>query len=165
MPSPPPRPASLALLVLLVLTAAAWPSAPRPAAASPAEENPAQERARFAVCGPGPRVTCVVDGDTFWLRRTKIRIADINAPEVGHPACADEARLGAAATRRLTELLNAGPFTLTIEGSRATDRYGRALRVVMRDGESLGLALEREGLAERWKGRRGDWCAGAGQPS
>jgi len=116
------------------------------------------ETAAFGLCaGPG-RVTCVVDGDTFWYRGTKIRIADINAPEVSHPGCAYEARLAAAATRRLTELLNAGPFSLATEG-RETDRYGRALRVVMRGGQSIGSVLEREGLAEHWHGRRGDWCA------
>jgi len=117
-----------------------------------------REAAAFSRCnGPG-RVTCVVDGDTFWYRGLKIRIADINAPELGHPSCAFEARLAESATRRLTELLNAGPFTLAVEG-RETDRYGRALRVVLRGGRSLGEVLEREGLAEHWHGRRGDWCA------
>lgn len=116
------------------------------------------ERAAFALCeGPG-RVTCVVDGDTFWYRGVKIRIADINAPEVSHPGCEREARLGAAATQRLKVLLNAGRFSLAT-GDRDTDRYGRALRVVMRGGVSLGSVLEREGLAEHWRGKRGDWCA------
>ena len=31
-------------------------------------------------------------------------------------------------------------------------------RIVTRDGESLGDALVREGLAETWQGRRGSWC-------
>jgi len=100
----------------------------------------------------------VVDGDTFWYRGLKVRIADINAPELSHPGCAYEAQLAEAATRRLTQLLNAGPFSLEVEG-RETDRYGRALRVVMRGGKSLGAVLEREGLAEHWRGRRSDWCA------
>jgi len=118
---------------------------------------PDHDFARFANChGPG-RVTCVVDGDTFWYAGTKIRIADINAPEVGHPGCNREAVLGAAATRRLTELLNAGPFSLEVQG-REVDRYGRALRVVTRRGASLGAVLEAEGLAEHWQGRRGNWC-------
>jgi micrococcal nuclease len=111
----------------------------------------------FDVCPPGPRVTCVVDGDTFWLDGVKIRIADINTPETSQPSCPLEAELGARATRRLAQLLNAGPFELHVQG-RETDRYGRALRVVMRDGKSLGAVLEAEGLAEHWKGRRGDWC-------
>jgi endonuclease YncB( thermonuclease family) len=33
----------------------------------------------------------VVDGDTFWYQGTKIRIADINAPEVSHPGCPQKA--------------------------------------------------------------------------
>ncbi len=54
-------------------------------------------------------------------------------------------------------LLNEGPFTLLREG-RDEDRYGRALRVILRDGRSLGAILVEEGLAEQWQGRRGDWC-------
>ena len=119
------------------------------------------EAARFGLCsGPG-RVTCVVDGDTFWYRGDKIRIADINAPEVSHPGCAREAALGKAATARLLALLNRGPFSLApdpADPGRDHDRYGRLLRPVTRDGASVGAALVREGLAERWKGYRGNWC-------
>jgi len=116
------------------------------------------ETARFGLCsGPG-RVTCVVDGDTFWYRGDKIRIADINAPEVSHPGCAREATVGARATGRLVALLNRGPFSLE-PYRRDRDRYGRLLRTVTRDGASVAEALVREGLAEVWKGRRGDWCA------
>ena len=125
---------------------------------SAAASLPDSARARFEICAPGPRVTCVVDGDTFWLKGTKIRIADINTPETSQPGCAAEAELVKRATRRLVELLNAGPFALEVNG-RETDRYGRALRVVTRKGRSLGAILEAEGLAEHWKGRRSDWCA------
>ena len=113
----------------------------------------------FARCGTGPRVTCVVDGDTFWYRGTKIRIADINAPEVSTPACPVEAALGERATRRLGEWLAAGPFKLR-PVARDVDRYGRKLRLVTRAGSSVGAMLEAEGLAQPWRGRRGDWCAG-----
>ena len=114
--------------------------------------------AAFALCAPGPRTTCVVDGDTFWLNGEKVRIADINAPETHGAACASEAARGQAATRRLIALLNAGPFQLTTEG-RERDRYGRLLRTVLRGGRSLGGQLVAEGLAEPWQGRRGNWCA------
>jgi micrococcal nuclease len=114
--------------------------------------------AAFALCASGPRTTCVVDGDTFWLNGEKVRIADINAPETHEAACAEERALGQRAARRLAQLLNAGAFTLAIEG-RAADRYGRALRVVRRDGRSLGDQLIAEGLAEPWRGKRSDWCA------
>lgn len=144
--------AGLAVLLAAALSGRAILAEPRPIAAADTEA------ARFAPCEGPVRVTCVVDGDTFWYRGLKIRITDINAPELSHPSCAYEARLAEAATRRLTDLLNAGSFTLAVEG-RETDRYGRALRVVRRGGRSLGEVLEREGLAEHWQGRRGDWCA------
>lgn len=113
--------------------------------------------ALFALCAPGPRTTCVVDGDTFWLEGEKVRIADINAPETHGAGCAYEQQLGDAATARLIVLLNAGPFALEA-GSRDRDKYGRALRTVVRNGRSLGAELVAEGLAETWKGRRSSWC-------
>ena len=113
--------------------------------------------AAFALCAEGPRTTCVVDGDTFWLNGEKVRIADINAPETHGAGCPAEQLLGERATRRLVALLNAGPFTLEVEG-RQTDRYGRQLRIVKRGGRSLGRQLVSEGLAEPWHGRRSDWC-------
>ena len=113
--------------------------------------------ATFALCAEGARTTCVVDGDTFWLNGEKVRIAVINAPETHSAGCPAEQALGDRATRRLIGLLNVGPFTLDIEG-RATDRYGRSLRVVRRGGRSLGGQLVSEGLAEQWRGRRSDWC-------
>lgn len=123
--------------------------------------GPDSETAHFALCDGPVRVTCVVDGDTIWYHGEKIRIADINAPEVSEPDCASEAALGARATDRLLALLNQGPFTLAAnsDGSgRDHDKYGRALRVVTRDGASLGETLVDEGLAEEWKGYRGSWC-------
>jgi micrococcal nuclease len=143
---------SLAIALLPLVAAFLGLSAPAVSAAMADHET-----ARFGLCsGPG-RVTCVVDGDTFWYRGQKIRIADINAPEVSHPGCAQEEALGKAATGRLVALLNQGPFSLAA-GKRDQDRYGRLLRTVTRDGASVGVTLVREGLAETWKGYRGDWC-------
>lgn len=128
-----------------------------PAAAQRTNARPDTASARFAICGAGTRVTCVVDGDTFWLNGTKIRIADIDTPEVSSPKCAAELQRGRMATQRLTGLLNAGPFTLE-PADRAQDRYGRALYVVTRGGTSVGGALVDEGLAV-WYGKgRPDWC-------
>lgn len=113
---------------------------------------------RFSLCGSGSRVNCVVDGDTFYYRGEKIRVADINTPEVSEPKCAAEARLAAKATKRFQALLNAGPIELR-HGDRDEDRYGRKLRTVHRNGRSLGDALVAEGLAHPWRGRKEDWCA------
>ncbi|KPP83643.1 nuclease homologue [Erythrobacter sp. HL-111] len=135
------------------------------------ERNPAEafaphartsdrETARFPLCPErGRRVTCIVDGDTIWYRGEKIRLVGFDTPEVFSPACPREAALGERATRRLQELLNAGPFSLepNPEG-RARDRYGRSLMMVTRGGANLGEVLLREGLAERYGGARREWC-------
>jgi len=113
--------------------------------------------ATFSLCTSAPRTTCVVDGDTIWLNGEKIRIADINTPETHRPGCTFEKTLGNAATLRLVALLNDGPFELKKTG-RNRDRYGRLLRTVTRNGASLGDQLVAEGLAERWSGKRSNWC-------
>ena len=111
----------------------------------------------FAVCGMVRR-TCVIDGDTFWLRGEKIRIADIDTPEISEPKCDWEYDRGIEARDRLVALLNEGPFDLSPIGARDTDQYGRKLRVVTRTGYSLGDKLVGEGLARTWTGRREPWC-------
>ena len=121
----------------------------------PASSHVAQQA--FPVCAGGRRVTCVVDGDTFWLDGVKIRIADIDTPEISKPGCSAEAALGARATVRLAELLVEGPFELSA-ADRDEDRYGRKLRIVSRQGQSLGEILVQEGLAHRWGGPQRTWC-------
>ena len=112
----------------------------------------------LTLCPEGPRDKCVVDGDTFWLGGEKIRIADIDTPEVSEPRCPAEKARGDRATLRLLALLDAGPFELHQVGTRDRDRYGRLLRVVTRGGRSLGDQLVAEGLARTWTGRREPWC-------
>ncbi len=81
-----------------------------------------------------------------------------STPPETHPArCTEEAALGEEATNRLAAWLNEGAFDLeTID--RDTDRYGRKLRIVTRNGESVGDMLVGEGLARRWEGYRRPWC-------
>lgn len=160
--APPP-----AAVDALVAPPAAAPSPPQPDK-EPASEQPVAFKpvqadaadsvdAHFARCTQ-VRVTCVVDGDTFWLNGVKIRVADYDAPEISEPHCPSELALGQRATDRFIELLNQGPFQLAVEGSRDEDRYGRSLRVVMRGGKSVGDALVAEGLAHPWVGHKLPWC-------
>lgn len=114
--------------------------------------------ARFTLCDGPVRANCVVDGDTFWFRGEKIRIADINAPEISEPRCDAERQVGEIARDRLLAMLNDGAFSLTA-GWRDEDRYGRKLRTVWRSGESIGEQLVAEGLAARWIQPRRNWCA------
>ncbi len=125
--------------------------------ALPASNSADTENASFGFCHKGGGYNCVVDGDTFYYRGTKIRIADIDTPET-HPArCPYEQQLGDAATQRLKDLLNNGAFSI-VRIDRDTDRYGRALRIVKRNDESIGAILVNEGLARWYVGGRRSWC-------
>ncbi|OYX04765.1 MAG: hypothetical protein B7Z15_17375 [Rhizobiales bacterium 32-66-8] len=108
----------------------------------------------YPVCDAGARVTCVVDGDTFWLRGEKIRISNIDAPEMD-AACDAELRLALVSMRRLGELLASGRLYIRREG---LDRNGRTLATIAIDGEDIGDQLVAEGLARTWTGRREPWC-------
>lgn len=74
------------------------------------------------------------------------------------PKCPEEAKLGAQATQRMLALVNEGAFSVSMSSSRDEDRYGRKLRVLSRDGRSLGGILVSEGLARQWTGSRQPWC-------
>lgn len=114
--------------------------------------------ASFGFCTGGSGRNCVIDGDTFILEGVRIRIADIDAPEIHPPRCAIEERLGIAARDRLHDLLNTGGFRLHSIPGRDEDQFGRKLRVVVRNGQSIGDHLVGEGLARTWSGRREPWC-------
>ena len=98
----------------------------------------------------------VIDGDTFDLNGTRIRVAGIDAPET-HPArCPQEAQLGEAATQKLAELLRGRP--LWVSGIKV-DRWGRSVAVVRVNGEDVADAMIGSGLARNYDGKpRQVWC-------
>ncbi len=109
----------------------------------------------FPICDRGGHGNCVIDGDTFTLDGTKIRIANIDAPELHPPRCETEAILGLRAKRRLSELLNGTPIVLG-RVDHDLDIYGRQLRTVSVGGRDVGEILVTEGLARY--GFRHPWC-------
>jgi micrococcal nuclease len=119
---------------------------------------------QFTRCGRGRGFACVIDGDTFKLGQRKVRIIGIDAPETHPSRCAKEAELGEAATARLRELLNEGPFAMTAPVYGEKDRYGRDLRAISRklpDGSEQSIAsdMRESGLARRYLGGfKSGWC-------
>ena len=111
----------------------------------------------FVECVSAGQQECVIDGDTFRHGGETIRIADIDAPEVFDYGCASEKALGERAMARLLTLLNAGPIESVAAGPDE-DAQGRKLRIVTRDGDSLGMMLMAEGLARPGNGARQGWC-------
>lgn len=111
----------------------------------------------------------VIDGDTLKIRGERIRISNLDAPELPPGAeCWAEAGLAIAAADRLQEFVNIAR-SIEIE-RRGRDQYGRTLARVSLNGHDVGEALIKLGLASGWTGRRWDWCGSprydaAGAPS
>lgn len=117
----------------------------------------------FHICTPGENrhtASCVVDGDTLWYNGSKIRMEHIDAPEVENYDCPAEKALGDKATARLTDLLNAGGWTLQRDGNRERDKYGRFLLTLHTASGTIEGEMISEGLAHPYdgKGKRPGWC-------
>jgi endonuclease YncB( thermonuclease family) len=110
--------------------------------------------AAMPICGSGKRVTCVVDGDTFWLGGVKYRLKDVDAPEA-HGKCRDERRLAKKATEALSGFLGRGKMHLATHGRGL---YGRVLVTVSIGGVDAGEWLVRNGYARRWPDGQKWWC-------
>ncbi|WP_199178670.1 thermonuclease family protein [Acidimangrovimonas sediminis] len=105
------------------------------------------------ICGSGYRVNCVVDGDTVWLRREKIRLADIDAPEL-QARCHQE-RVGALKAQARLAVLLTGKVTIKRHGK---GYYGRTLATLYAHGRDVNAEMVREGLARPYGGHRRPWC-------
>ncbi|MBZ3695495.1 MULTISPECIES: thermonuclease family protein [Phyllobacterium] len=120
----------------------------------------------------------VIDGDTVALPckpetgfkhgcAVKVRLKDIDTPEVSHPTCENELAKGLEAKARLRELISGE--LVTIKHTGEIDRYGRSLGwLVLQDGSDIGAILFGEGLALEWTAgarskaaRISHWCGAA----
>lgn len=100
----------------------------------------------------------VHDGDSLRCNGERIRIANIDAPEVaGSPKCERrpvprsawcDPAAGEAARRALAGLLRGRKITIVRTG---TDPYGRTLALVYADGIDAGAWLVDQGLARPWR--------------
>lgn len=100
----------------------------------------------------------MIDGDTFRYKGNEVRIADLDAPEIFSPECSAERALGIQAKQELLYQLNKGPFQLVRAGLDEKDVYRRDLKLVRRDGQSLGETLVSKGVARQWPGSDRSWC-------
>ncbi|MGN6487333.1 MAG: thermonuclease family protein [Devosia sp.] len=111
--------------------------------------------ADFRTCKGGHRVTCVVDGDTFWLKGEKIRLEGYDSPEMGPPKCSRPAVGAIEARDALTQLLNSGTVELK---RRGVDRYGRTLARVMINGQDITDTMIGAGHGRRYQRGQQSWC-------
>jgi micrococcal nuclease len=148
--------ARLALLLAILAGLILYndPSLIRPA---PEPGKPERVSETFIPCAAARAFACVVDGDSFRLGTRKIRIRGIDAPE-REGACPVETALAARSTKALLRELNRGPFVMTAARRDERDQYGRELRILTRDGRSIGEALVEAGMAHDYRGKKLSWC-------
>lgn len=99
----------------------------------------------------------VHDGDTIRCGRERVRIANIDAPELpDSPKCHDrrvsyawcDYRAGEASRVALVRLMSRGRVMIE---RLETDRYGRTLATVSVNGVDAGDYLISQGLAKPWR--------------
>lgn len=108
----------------------------------------------------GPADACPVlsvhDGDTIRCGRERIRLANIDAPELpDSPKCIDphkygwcDPALGYRSRDALQAFLESGPVTIRRTGR---DKYGRTLAAVSVNGRDAGAYLMSLDLARSWQ--------------
>ena len=100
----------------------------------------------------------VIDGDTLRIGAERIRLINIDAPEMGNGAeCDAERSLAEVAKQKLTEIVAGQQLAID---RRDKDRFGRTLAYIRVRGADVGDMLIRAHVAVRWEGRQHDWCGG-----
>lgn len=96
----------------------------------------------------------VVDGDTVYVliegKRTKVRLLNVDAPEIAHRDRAGEC-FGKEAADYLSDRLPRGATVQLEFDAERQDRYGRTLARVSHNGESINEALIASGHATAMK--------------
>jgi endonuclease YncB( thermonuclease family) len=83
----------------------------------------------------------VIDGDTIVIRRTKIRLAGVDAPELDQP-------YGQKAKWAMVALCKGQVVTARLNGERS---HGRLVGTcTLPDGRDIGAELIKQGLALDW---------------
>ncbi|MCM0020681.1 MAG: thermonuclease family protein [Tagaea sp.] len=97
-----------------------------------------------------------VDGDTLDCDGRRVRLANIDAPEL-QGRCAAEIQMAERAKLAAMIALAVAPVHVVPE--RGKDRYGRLIARVAVDGRDLGGILIAQGLARPYAGgARSGWC-------
>jgi micrococcal nuclease len=109
----------------------------------------------------------VVDGDTVVIGRERVRISNLDAPEMtGRSRCALEAKLALDAKDMMKDELFGSHKTVVLvrDVRRPRDKYGRTLAHLTVNGVDVADGLIAKGVARPWRGRSSNWCDPASQP-
>ncbi len=150
-------------IMAAIAAAGSWYLGNIPGSNMPEQQDYELVSLSFQPCDDRVLNDCVIDGGHFVYKGQNFAIGDVATPSVTSPACPAEATLGLRNREQLLALLNGGAFEMRAD-IRPTDTAGRKLRLLSRDGVSLGQLLIGQGVA-RPAGAPARWCDRPAKPT
>ena len=103
------------------------------------------------------------DGDTCYViidgKNTKIRLLELDTPEISKPKCEAEKRLGIEARDYLNSLIE-NASTIEFKTDYVEDYFGRVLSFLIIDGEDVSEKIVNNNLGVVYKrNNKKDWCS------
>ena len=104
------------------------------------------------------------DGDTCYVTvdgtNTKIRLLELDTPEISKPKCEQELEWGLRARDFINNRIE-NAQTIEFKTNYELDWFGRTLSYLIIDGEDISAELVRNNLGVVYKkGFKMDWCQG-----
>ena len=102
------------------------------------------------------------DGDTCYVTvdgaNTKIRLLELDTPEISKPKCEAELKLGLTARDYLNNLI-AKASTIEFKTDYTEDYFGRILSYLIIDGEDVSAKIVSNNLGVVYdRNNKADWC-------
>ena len=103
------------------------------------------------------------DGDTCYVMidgtKAKIRLLELDTPEISKPKCEAELELGLEARDYLNNLI-ANASSVEIKTDYEKDYFGRTLAYLIIDGEDASAKIRSNNLGVIYeRGNKQDWCS------
>ena len=103
------------------------------------------------------------DGDTCYVMidgtKAKIRLLELDTPEISKPKCEAELELGLEARDYLNNLI-ANASSVVIKTDYEKDYFGRTLAHLIIDGEDASAKIRSNDLGVIYeRGNKQDWCS------
>ena len=102
------------------------------------------------------------DGDTCYViydgKKDKVRLLDLDTPEISNPKCEKEYILGIEAREYINQLISEGK-RIEFETEYNRDFFGRILSYIIVDGENVSKLMVSHSLGVLYdKNNKKDWC-------
>ena len=103
------------------------------------------------------------DGDTCYVTvdgtKTKIRLLELDTPEISKPKCDAELQLGLKARDYLNDLID-NATTIEFKTDYTEDYFGRILTYLIVDGEDVSAKIVKNNLGVVYdRNNKQDWCS------